>query len=78
MNVVGERLSVVQSTDPSKIGMSGVVLLDTARTLLVKSGGRNLRVEKEGSVFIIDGSKRIVTGSDISGRLEDRWGARSR
>ncbi|MGP8125260.1 MAG: ribonuclease P protein subunit [Nitrososphaerales archaeon] len=78
MNVIGERLTILRSTDSSKEGRTGVVLLDTARTLVLDSNGRALRVEKSGNVFQICGSKRVVMGSDISGRLEDRWGLRSR
>ncbi len=78
MNVIGERLTILRSTDPSKEGRTGIVLLDTARTLVLDSNGRTLRVEKAGNAFQIWGSKRVVMGSDISGRLEDRWGLRSR
>ena len=76
MNVIGERLSVVKSTDPSKVGIEGTVLLDTAKTLVIGSGGRTLRVEKAGSVFQVCSSGRVVLDSDISGRLEDRGGGR--
>jgi RNase P/RNase MRP subunit p29 len=76
MNVIGERLAVVSSTDPSKVGRIGTVLLDTARTLILDSNGTTLRVEKAGSVFQCCDSKRIITGAEVSGRLEDRWGIR--
>ena len=78
MNVVGERLTILSSTDPSKEGKAGVVLLDTAKTLVLDCNGRTLRVEKKGNVFRVSDSKKIITGSDISGRLEDRWGLRSK
>jgi len=78
MNVIGEKLCVVESTDPSKVGITGVVLLDTAKTLVVESEGRAVRVEKAGCVFSMAGSKRIIYGSDVLGRLEDRWGGHSK
>jgi RNase P/RNase MRP subunit p29 len=78
MNVIGERLTVLSSTDPSKEGRTGIVLLDTARTLVLDSDGSVLRVEKAGSVFRVSGSNTVVAGADIAGRLEDRWGLRSR
>jgi RNase P/RNase MRP subunit p29 len=78
MNVIGRRLTVLSSTDPSKEGRTGVVLLDTARTLVLDSNGRRLRVEKEGSVFQVSDSKKVIAGVDISGRLEDRWELRSK
>ena len=76
MNVIGEMVNVLASKDPTKVGRSGRVLLDTANTLLLDEGGRVLRVEKVGSAFMIMGSGKIVTGSDIAGRLQDRIGRR--
>jgi RNase P/RNase MRP subunit p29 len=77
VNVVGEVLAVLTSSDPTKAGRSGRVLLDTANTLLLDEGGRVLRVEKAGAAFMIVGSGKILTGSDIAGRLQDRIGRRS-
>ena len=74
MNVIGERVTVLTSTDPTKSGRSGRVLLDTANTLLLDEGGRTLRVEKAGAAFLISGSGKIITGSDVAGRLQDRIG----
>jgi len=78
MNVIGERLTILRSSDPSKEGRSGTVLMDTAKMLVFNSEGRTLRVEKRGNVFQFSGTGRLVLESDISGRLEDRWGASSR
>ena len=78
MNVIGERLTVLSSTDPLKEGRTGLVLLDTAKTLVLDSDGSVLRVEKAGSVFRVSGSNTVIAGADITGRLEDRWGLRSR
>jgi RNase P/RNase MRP subunit p29 len=77
VNVIGEKLKVLTSSDPTKSGRSGKVLLDTANTLLLEEGGRTLRVEKEGAAFLMMGSGKVVTGSDIAGRLQDRVGRRS-
>jgi len=78
MNVIGERLTIVSSTDHSKEGRTGTVLLETAKTLVLDSDGRTLRVEKAGNVFRVLGSHMVVAGADISGRLEDRWRLLSR
>jgi RNase P/RNase MRP subunit p29 len=78
MNVIGERLTVLSSTDPSKVGRTGIVLLDTAKTLVLDSNGIALRVEKTGNVFRVPGSNKVITGAEITGRLEDRWRLRSR
>jgi len=76
VNVIGEKLKVLTSSDPTKSGRSGKVLLDTANTLLLEEEGRTFRVEKAGAAFQIVGSGKVVTGSDIAGRLQDRVGRR--
>ena len=77
MNVIGQQLKVLTSTDPTKSGRSGKVVLETANTLLLEQGERTLRVEKAGAAFLIMGSGKVVTGSDMAGRLQDRVGRRS-
>jgi len=77
VNVVTETLTVLTSKDPTKAGRSGRVLIDTANTLLLDEGGRAIRVEKAGAAFMIMSSEKIVTGADISGRLQDRIGRKS-
>ena len=74
MNVIGEKLTVLTSSDPTKSGRSGRVLLETANTLLIDEGGRTLRVEKAGAAFLMMDSGKVVTGPDIAGRLQDRLG----
>jgi RNase P/RNase MRP subunit p29 len=76
MSVVGESVTVMQSSDPTKLGLGGKVVLETANTLLISSGGRKLSVEKKGLALALKGSRRLVTGEDIAGRLEDRLGGR--
>ena len=74
MNLVGETLKVVGSSDPTKAGLTGRVLLETSKTLVIDAGGRNVRVEKSGAAFLVVGTGKVVAGSGIAGRLEDSWG----
>ena len=74
MNVVGELVTVLSSSDGTKVGRTGLVLLDTAKTLVIESAGRYIRVEKSGAAFLLQKSGKVLTGSDIYGRLEDRVG----
>jgi len=74
MNVIGERVKVLSSSDGTKVGRTGRVLLDTAKTLVIDSDGRSVRVEKSGAAFLLLDSGKVLTGSDIYGRLEDRLG----
>ncbi len=74
MNVIGERLTILTSPDPTKIGVTGRVLMDTLNTLVLDSAGRTLRIEKRGSAFMLMGSGKVLTGTDLAGRLQDRLG----
>lgn len=77
MNVIGARLKVLTSSDRSKVGRSGRVLLETANMLVIDSEGRTIRVEKSGAAFQLIDTGVVLTGSDLAGRLEDRWGRRA-
>ncbi len=74
MNVVTRTLTIVSSTDPSKVGRKGTVLMESCNMLTLDVGGRKLAVEKKGSAFQVSGSREVLTGSDVAGRLEDRLG----
>lgn len=76
MNVIGERLTVLTSPDPTKTGRTGRVVLETANTLLIDSGGKTVRIEKPRTAFMLLDSRKVVTGEDIAGRLQDRLGRR--
>ena len=78
MNLIGARLSVLTSPDPTKTGRSGRVLMETLNTLLLDASGRAIRVEKAGSAFMLLDSGKVITGMDISGRLQDRLGRQKR
>jgi len=72
VNVVGEKVTIVGSKDPTKTGMKGEVVLETAKTLVLDLDGRRATVEKLGTVLQLEGSRKIIDGVDIAGRLEDR------
>ena len=77
MNVIGKTVKVLTSPDPSMVGRTGVVLLETANTLLIESGGRSLRLPKSRASFMLTRSGVVFSGSDIAGRLQDRLGRQS-
>ncbi len=78
MNVIGERLTVLTSPDPTKTGITGRVMMETLNTLLLDTSGRTLRVEKAGSAFMLLSTGKVLTGVDLAGRLQDRLGRRRR
>ena len=72
MKLVGEDVVIVQTTDPTKKGLTGRVVLETANTILLDSKRKRVRVEKKGARLVLVGSKTEVDDSQIIGRLEDR------
>ena len=72
MILIGAKLTVLSSTDPTKAGLTGEVVLDRANTLVFDSLGKRLVVEKQGSVFQLYGTKQVFVGADLLGRYEDR------
>jgi RNase P/RNase MRP subunit p29 len=77
VNVVGKKLKVLTTPDPTKAGLAGTAVLETANTLLIQRGTRRFTVEKRGSAFLLTDSGTVLTGTDLDGRLEDRWGRRN-
>jgi ribonuclease P protein subunit POP4 len=47
----GRRVSVVESTDPSRVGIAGRVVSETMRTIVVRDSGVERRVPKSGTTF---------------------------
>jgi len=78
VNVIGERLTVLTSPDPTKTGLTGRVVMETLNTLTLDTSGRTLRVEKQGSAFMLLNSGIVLTGMDLAGRLQDRLGRRAK
>ena len=68
---LARRLAVVDSTDSGLIGLSGMVLEETRRTLLVDTGEKQVKLAKHVIQFTIDDSDRI-DGSKVCQRPEDR------
>lgn len=78
MNVINERIRVLTATDPTLVGLTGRVLLDTANTFLLESMGKTTRIAKSGIAFQLLDSGKVLTGADVSGKLQERLGRRQR
>jgi ribonuclease P protein subunit POP4 len=81
--LIGLEVRIVNSSNPSLLGVSGRVVDETKKTLVIESGGKAKVVPKSTSLFIITlpgGQEVEVEGGRILGRPEDRikkvgWGA---
>jgi len=78
MSLVGERIEIMASRDPTKRNLRGEVLLETAKTILLQSGGRRITVEKAGTVLVLDSTGSVLAGDELVGRIEERLGTRKK
>jgi ribonuclease P protein subunit POP4 len=72
--LVGLRLRVVQSSDGGMVGMEGIVVDETRKTLVIEGEGRRT-LPKRGNAFeftLEDGSTAVLVGDEIAYRPEDR------
>jgi ribonuclease P protein subunit POP4 len=73
--LIGLKAKVVKSSNPSYVGISGVVVDETRNTLVIRQDNRDRAVVKDQVVFqftLSDGTVMEVEGGVILGRPEDR------
>ncbi len=72
MNLIGRSVKILDATDPTQVGLSGEVVLERSKTLLLESHGRRLTIHKLGTVIELAGRGEVIRGDDILGRFEER------
>ena len=72
MNLIGRRVKILVATDPNQVGLSGELVLERSKTLLLESQGRRLTIQKLGTVIELAGKGEVIRGDDILGRVEER------
>lgn len=77
MSIVGTRAVIIDSKDGTKPGRKGEIVLETAKTLLLKTAEGTITIEKAGTVLRVEGDDEPLVGDDILGRLEDRLRGRA-
>jgi ribonuclease P protein subunit POP4 len=73
--LIGLEVSVVKSSNPHNIGISGKVVDETRNTLIIDDGSGEKRIAKGHAIFrfrLRDGILIDVEGSHLIGRPEDR------
>jgi len=72
---ISHNLTVTESSDPSLIGISGTVLNETKRTILISTKSGEVALAKDVITFTID-SGEPINGSIVTQRAEERIGRR--
>ena len=69
---IGTTLNVVESSDPTLVGRSGIVLDETKNTLVLLDGDVHVTLGKAAITFTIDNSDVVIQGAFVGQRPEDR------
>jgi ribonuclease P protein subunit POP4 len=73
--LIGLRASVVMSSHPDLIGISGEIVDETKNMLVIRSASGDKKIPKAACVFEItlpDGNQVKIDGIKIVGSVEDR------
>ena len=73
---LSRNLEVIDSTDPTLIGISGVVTDETKRTIVIRAGNKEITMAKDTIRFIIE--EEEINGPMVGQRPEERIGKRYR
>ena len=73
---LSRKLEVTDSTDPTLIGISGVVMDETKRTIIVQTSNNEITMAKDTIRFTIE--EEEINGSTVGQRPEERIGKRYR
>ena len=74
---LARNITVLESSDPTLVGLSGTILNETRRTIHVQTGEGEVRLAKNVITFTID-SGNSIDGSTVTQRPEDRINRRYR
>ena len=69
---IGLAVVVAGSSDPSVLGLEGTVVDETMNTFVIRGGGRDRRIQKQGARFRFPEAGAEVIGDEIQFRPEDR------
>ncbi|TLX95689.1 MAG: ribonuclease P protein subunit, partial [Thaumarchaeota archaeon] len=72
MNLIGRTVKILVATDPTQVGLSGELVLERSKTLLLESHGRRLTIQKLGTVIELGARGEVIRGDDVLGRVEER------
>ena len=73
--LIGSKITVLQSTQPELVGMKGTIVNETKNMLDIKTGEKVVRLQKKTLTVEItfqDGVKTVVDGNKLLNRPEER------
>ncbi len=73
---LSSTIDIIDSTDPSLVGLTGIVLDETKRTIKLETASGEKTLAKNTIIFRIENEE--IDGSLVGQRAEDRIGKRYR
>ncbi|HJM29667.1 MAG: ribonuclease P protein subunit [Candidatus Thalassarchaeaceae archaeon] len=75
---LARNINVIESTDPTLVGVSGMIVEETRRTLRVRTLSGIVTLPKDVITFTIDSQEVVIDGASVTQRPEDRINRRYR
>ena len=75
---LAREIHVVESQDPTLVGVTGMIVEETRRTLRVRTPSGEVTLPKDVITFTIDSEKDEIDGAAVTQRPEDRINRRYR
>ena len=69
---LSRSIEVIESTDPTLVGISGTVVDETRRTILITTGSKEITLAKDTIKFTIE--EEEINGNIVGQRPEERIG----
>ena len=75
---LAREIEVIGSRDPSLVGVTGMIVEETRRTLRVRTIGGEVTLPKDVITLTIDSEEVEIDGASVTQRPEDRINRRYR
>ncbi|MBC64761.1 MAG: hypothetical protein CMB15_03925 [Euryarchaeota archaeon] len=72
MPFLTRNIHVTESTDPTLVGISGQVIEETRRTIVIQTSNGNKTLAKDVINFKLDSENKVIQGFTVTQRPEDR------
>jgi len=72
IDMIGQKIAVMQCSDPSLVGVKGIFALESMKTITILTGSNKRVVPKVGTVLQVQDGGRLVIADDMVGRIEER------
>ena len=78
LDLFGRKISFLNASDPTAIGVKGTVMLESMKMLYLSTPAGLKGFQKRGSVARVDGTDELIACDSMIGRVEDRLSRRVR